>query len=144
MEKKKTEYSEYKSYLAMCDRVKNKRSKSYDHIKICDRWLESFWNFLKDIGPRPSLKHSLDRIDNTGNYTPENCRWATIIEQNNNKVTNRHIEYNGKKQTIAEWSRETGLSCDTISHRLTYEWPIEYIFTLPAKTRLSQHMKGEK
>jgi hypothetical protein len=78
-------------------------------IKVCDRWLNSFPAFLEDMGPLPSKEHSLDRIDNNADYTPENCRWATELEQANNKSTNLLIEFDGEVKTMAEWSRETGL-----------------------------------
>ena len=70
-------------------------------IKICDRWLESFENFYRDMGERPSKKHSIDRIDNNGNYCPENCRWVTMKEQARNKRTNRTMLYNGKKICVS-------------------------------------------
>lgn len=87
---------EFAAWRAMIDRCYNKKNKHYKNyggrgIKVCDRWLESFESFFEDMGPRPSSKHSIDRIDVNGNYCPENCRWATIKEQTINKRTNRFL-----------------------------------------------------
>lgn len=81
---------EYKAWSAMIQRCSNpKDSRYYSHggrgIKVCDEWRASFENFYKDMGDRPSDKHSLDRIDNDGNYEPTNCKWSTQSEQNFNK-----------------------------------------------------------
>lgn len=86
-------------------------------ITVCERW-QSFENFLADMGERPSDKHSIDRIDNDGNYEPGNCRWATLTEQNNNNRRNVLIEHNGRIQTVAQWAEETGLSWSAIRKRL--------------------------
>ena len=77
---------EYLSWAAMKSRCLNSNRKEYPYyggrgITVCDRWQESFENFLQDMGKRPSKTHSLDRIDNSGNYDPSNCRWATKSEQ---------------------------------------------------------------
>lgn len=77
---------EYRAWDNMIQRCYNPgyiRSKNYKGrgIKVCDRWLESFDNFLEDMGERPSSNHSLDRINNDGNYEPRNCRWATPVDQ---------------------------------------------------------------
>lgn len=80
---------EYKVWAGMRERCNNPNCKSYPNyggrgITVCDRW-KSFESFLLDMGPRPSAKHTLDRKDTNGNYTPENCRWATWSDQNINK-----------------------------------------------------------
>lgn len=110
-------------YDAMIDRCKNPKSSSYKHyggrgIEVCDRWLESFATFAEDMGERPSSFHSLDRIDVNGNYTPENCRWATTKEQARNKRYHRLVTCGGETKCLAEWAEISGRSAATISARL--------------------------
>lgn len=78
-------------------------------IQVCDRWLK-FSNFYADMGPRPSPNHSLDRIDNNGNYCPENCRWATQAQQMANTRRTVFMEHKGIKLHMAGWAQELGIS----------------------------------
>lgn len=105
----------------MRNRCLSKSNASWDHyggrgITFCDRW-KSYDAFFDDMGECPE-GYSLERIDNNGNYEPENCKWATIREQLNNQRRSRFIEFNGKRQTLSYWADELGISLDTLHHRL--------------------------
>lgn len=120
---------EYSTWSGMLTRCTNSKEKSYSRygargIKICERW-KSFENFYADMGPRPSDEHSLDRIDNNADYSPENCRWATKKEQCRNRRSNHIIEYGGKSMLLCEWAEKTGIGRLIIYKRLKRGWPIE-------------------
>lgn len=102
--------TEYKVWDGIKQRCLNPGDKAYKYyggrgIIICDRWRSSFENFLADVGYRPSLDLTLNRIDNDGPYSPDNCKWSTWTEQNNNHSRNKILEYLGERKTLAEWSR---------------------------------------
>lgn len=101
-------------------------------IAVCDRWLDSFENFLSDMGECPG-KLSLDRIDNNGNYCPENCRWATNETQGNNKRTNRLLEFMGMILTMKQWAIRIGINYDALRARLDRGWPVELALTTPTR-----------
>jgi hypothetical protein len=127
---------EYAAYNAMKSRCNNPKHHAYARyggrgIRICDRWLESFENFFADMGFRPSTKHSLDRKNNDGNYSPENCRWATDLEQTNNQSTNHLLTFEGKTQTITQWAREAGLDESVLRMRISGGWSVQRALTTP-------------
>ena len=106
--------SEYQTWINMKQRCLNPKASSFRHyggrgITICDNWRDNFAAFFADIGPRPSAKHSIERLDNNGQYSPENCRWVLQIEQMNNNRRSRRIEYRGERRTLTQWLRVTGL-----------------------------------
>lgn len=121
---------EYKTLMDMIARCYNPNNKHYHRyggrgIRICQRWLNSKEDFIEDMGPKPTPKHSIDRIDVNGDYTPENCRWATSEEQNNNRRDNHHIEYNGETKTASQWGRVFNIHPTIITGRLKLGWSID-------------------
>lgn len=105
-------------------------------ITVCDRWLNSFPAFLEDMGPRPTPKHSIDRIKSHLGYEPSNCRWATWEEQMNNVVDNAVVEYIGVKKTLSQWARELGIKRSTLGarYRSGYEGDkLFFVGKLPSK-----------
>lgn len=109
-------------WRAMLSRCYNRKCKAYPRyggrgVQVCESWRRSFETFYADMGDRP-MGRSLDRIDNDGDYTPSNCRWATPSEQNNNQQSNRVIVYNGVAYTLAQLARKTGLRAGTLRARV--------------------------
>lgn len=112
---------EYETWRGMKERCQNPKSTTYpsyggNGISICDRW-QSFENFYADMGKRPN-GHTLDRIDSAGNYEPSNCRWATVVQQNRNRSSNRYITANGKTMQLFEWAQELSVDPSTILSRI--------------------------
>lgn len=126
----------YRIWTNIKYRCYKKGSQSYHKygargIIVCDRWLNSFENFIKDMGPRPSNKHSIERLDNNGNYEPTNCKWATTKEQQNNTSRSRRIEYNGVIKTLSQWGGVYGMQAQVIGKRLDKGWSVEKALTTP-------------
>lgn len=124
----------------MINRCENPRVPSYQRygargIRVCDRWRKNFADFFVDVGPRPSPQHSIDRIDTNGHYEPGNVRWATTIEQAQNRRTNKTLTLNGETLCIAEWARRTGISGSCLIARNAAGWTDERALTTPSKGR---------
>lgn len=104
-------------------------------ISVCERWLK-FENFLADMGERPSADHSLDRINNDGNYEPGNCRWATRKEQARNTPNVVLITINGRTQSRAAWLEEAGIPYPTFQSRVRdYGYSPEEAIALGRRSR---------
>ena len=105
----------------------DKKKRIYGNLEICDKWLKSFEEFMKDMGVAPTEKHTIDRIDNAKGYFPENCRWATQSEQNRNYSLNRNITFEGKTQCAMDWAKELGIPPFLIYKRLKKGWDVERV-----------------
>jgi hypothetical protein len=128
--------AEYRCWAHILSRCLNPNVKEYARyggrgITVCDQWLTDFPAFLADMGPRPSSAHSIDRIDNDGNYEPGNCRWAMRTVQSRNRSTNTQVMFRGRLLTIAEAAEASGLSPLLISLRKRRGWPEDELFLAP-------------
>jgi len=126
----------YRIWRGIKCRCLNPNDKNYHHyggrgITICERWRNSYALFVEDMGQRPSPNHSIDRIDNSKGYCKENCRWASMKQQQRNRRTNRIITYNGKSASLVEWSEIIGLSYACLQSRLKLGWTEERVITTP-------------
>jgi hypothetical protein len=120
----------YRSWKDMRQRCMNENSGDWARyggrgISVCQEW-DDFLVFLSDMGERPSGL-TLDRIDVNGDYSKENCRWATAKTQANNKTSNKVLTMNGKTQTLQQWADQTGIKRETIAARLRIGMPEEKI-----------------
>lgn len=110
--------AEYKTWSGIKSRCTSKGSPYYG-TEIAQEWVEDFPAFLRDMGPKPSPEHSVDRIDNSKGYMPGNCRWATDKEQARNRSDNHIVEYNGKPLCVAELAEQSGMSPQVLYQRIT-------------------------
>ncbi len=137
---KSPEYITWTCLRGRCLNPRNKKYPSYGGrgIKVCERW-NRFENFLADMGRRPSPQHSIDRKDNDGDYSPENCRWATLETQANNKRVNRSITIGSETLNASQWERRMGFKPDIIHSRLTRGWTPERAVTTPTSKSHANH-----
>ncbi len=125
----------FKSWESMKQRCLNEHAPDYHMyggrgIKVCDRWINSFDNFLADMGDRPMDK-SLDRIEVNGDYSPDNCRWATREEQEQNKRKTLRFSAFGDIKTVHEWAKQYNLSPRVIIERIKVGWDAEKALLTP-------------
>jgi hypothetical protein len=135
-----TRTSEYQSWIGAKARCENPNQAKYHRyggrgITMCQRWRDSFEAFFADMGPKPSPKHSIDRIDNDGPYSPENCRWATPTLQARNTSRNTTYMVNGASMCGSEVAEKLGLQVDTVFARRKLGWSDEKIATTPLVVR---------
>lgn len=105
-------------------------------IYVCDRWRNSFTNFLADMGERPSDAHTIERIDNNGPYSPKNCRWATKKDQARNRHNTPIVTFRGDTKSLAEWCEQLGFKYRTVWRRIHMSgWPIELALSSPLSPR---------
>lgn len=123
-------------------RCYNPRHRSYKGyggrgITVCDRWNGSFEAFFADMGPRPSPRHTIERKDNAGPYEPSNCRWATRLEQGENKRNNRRITHDGQTLTLGQWCRLLNMRKSTLMNRLA-RWSVAEALSRPVAHKHNQ------
>jgi hypothetical protein len=128
---------EYRVWAAIKERCGNPNNRSYQDygargIKMCERW-NDFAAFLEDMERKPTEQHTIDRIDNDGNYEPGNCRWATRTQQARNKSTTKMLVFNGEERPMVEWAEMYGIEYKTLFNRIEYgKWSVERALTTPA------------
>lgn len=137
--------AEHRVWSGMKTRCFNPKDKHYrDYggrgITICDRWLgpKGFENFVRDMGPRPSSAHKIDRIDNDGGYAPDNCRWVTQREQNRNYRRNLVVTVDGQPLCLADACTKRGANYHLVYARLQRGWDLERAICAPLDNRGSR------
>ncbi len=128
-------YAVWRTMHARCYNPKNKAFRFYGArgIKVCERWSD-IHNFLSDMGERPK-GHSIERINNEGDYTPENCKWATPIEQGSNTRNSHVITIDGISKTVSQWAHVSSVSRRAIGMRLEKGWPERAAIFTPRQGR---------
>lgn len=135
----KTQSIEYRCWNQMLDRCCNPKCGNFKNygargILVSARW-QYFKQFFADMGRKPSLKHSIERKNNNGNYEPGNCIWATLETQHNNTRTNRFIEFGGERLSCTQWSKRLRASPDCVLQRLKNGFTDEEAVTRPVQAR---------
>lgn len=130
----------YAAWTALRSRCLSPKDANYPNyggrgITVCDRWLESFRNFVEDMGPRPFKNAQIDRIDNDGPYSPENCRWTTVKENSRNRRSARYIDTPAGRMKLCEAADFAGITRGAMEQRVRNEWPTERLFESMRKSK---------
>lgn len=130
------EYVAWQAMRQRCENPDNPEFKNYGArgIKVCSAW-ESFPSFFADMGLRPGTGYSIERENNDKGYSPDNCKWATMAEQSDNKQQSRKIIYDGRTQSLTTWAREKGIKPPTLYSRLCDGWTVHDALTTPVHIR---------
>lgn len=142
---------EYRTYGRMLERCNNPNHSNYFNyggrgIFVCDRWQgkDGFTNFFSDMGQRPGKGYSIDRIDNNGPYSPDNCRWVTQKEQNSNYRQNLNIEIDGIIKNATAWAETYGISRDVIYNRIQKGWDARRAVITPVAKYVKRKRHNKK
>jgi len=135
----KKESSEYRSWCGMLQRTLSspEGTEEYNNyrgrgITVCERW-KVFENFLEDMGPKPTLKHTIERVDNNKGYCAKNCKWATMKEQAQNTRRNVYLTYKGETKCVSEWTRIKGFRLGMLLDRNRRGYTVEEAFEKPIR-----------
>lgn len=118
-------YPEYSVWVNMRRRCRERDGYTNRGIGVCERWENSFENFIRDMDRRPSSQHSIDREDNDGGYNPSNCRWVTSSTQSKNRRNSRLITHRGVTMNAVDWAAKVGVSKESLGYRLKAGWSLE-------------------
>lgn len=135
------EWSAWSSMIYWCHQPGNRFYYNYGGrgIVVCDRWRMAFENFLQDMGRKPSPSQSLERIDNNGPYSPENCRWADSKSQGRNRRISTILEHNGERMALSVWAERVGIPARLLSTRIHNGWTAGKALTTAPEPRKRYH-----
>jgi hypothetical protein len=121
--------------IARCHNPENQGYSKYGArgIAVCERWRSSFEAFYEDMGDQPAKGYTVDRVDNNGPYSPENCRWATMREQNRNRRSTKFVTHNGETRCLKEWAETIGMTPQVLYDRLRWGWTFEEAISEPVR-----------
>jgi len=140
-----SEYNAWSDMKARCNTKTHKWFHRYGGrgIIVCDSWQKSFKQFIDDMGWKPDVSLTLERVDNNGHYEPGNCKWATWIEQAQNTSTNNMVTYKSETKCMAEWRRILGFPRQTMEDRIAKGWSVEKAFETPVNKEVFLTYKGD-